>query len=75
MLVITPANLRKQWSQEVEEKFILPTIILEARNSNKMKKDGLRRPFEQKALVICSYQFAARHADELMVIPMAPLTS
>ena len=33
-----------------------------------MKKDFARRPFEQKALVICSYQFAARHADELTVI-------
>ena len=69
ILVITPANLRKQWSQEIEEKFFLPTMILEARNYNKMCKDGVRRPFEQKALVICSYQFAARHADELMVIP------
>jgi ERCC4-related helicase len=69
MLVVTPANLRKQWSQEVEEKFFLPTVILEASNYNKKKKDGVRRPFEQKALVICSYQFAARHADELMVIP------
>ena len=69
ILVITPANLRKQWSQEVEEKFFLPTGILEARNYNKMAKDGVRRPFEQKYIVICSYQFAARHADELMVIP------
>ena len=34
-----------------------------------MAKNGARRPFEQKGLVICSYQFAARHADELMVIP------
>ncbi|MEN5247286.1 SNF2-related protein [Brucella pseudintermedia] len=69
ILVITPANLRKQWSQELEEKFFLPTLILEARNYNKMAKDGIRRPFEQKALVICSFQFAARHAEELMVIP------
>lgn len=69
ILVITPANLRKQWSQELAEKFFLPSIILEARNYNKQKKDGARRPFEQKALVICSYQFAARNADELMVIP------
>src|ERR1700752_3052340 len=45
MLVITPANLRKQWSQEVEEKLFLPTVILEARNYNKLKKDGVRRPF------------------------------
>ncbi|WP_394440174.1 SNF2-related protein [Sphingobium naphthae] len=69
ILVISPANLRKQWSQEVEEKFFLPTGILEARNYNKMAKDGVRRPFEQNHIVICSYQFAARHADELMVIP------
>ena len=69
ILVIAPANLRKQWSQEVEEKFFLPTGILEARNYNKMAKDGIRRPFEQNNIVICSYQFAARHADELMVIP------
>jgi ERCC4-related helicase len=69
ILVITPANLRKQWSQEIEEKFFLPTGILEARNYNKMKKDGARRPFEQPHIVICSFQFAARHAEELMVIP------
>jgi ERCC4-related helicase len=68
ILVITPANLRKQWSQEVEEKFFLPTVILEAKNYNKMAKDGERRPFVQKKLVICSFQFAARHAKELMTI-------
>jgi SNF2 family DNA or RNA helicase len=40
ILVVTPANLRKQWSQELAEKFFLPTTILEARNYNKLKKDG-----------------------------------
>ena len=48
ILVITPANLRKQWSQEIEEKFFLPTIILESRNYNKMSKDGARRPLSRK---------------------------
>jgi len=69
ILIITPANLRKQWAQEMEEKFFLPSLILEAKNYNRMIKDGVRRPFEQKALVICSFQFAARHAEELMVTP------
>jgi superfamily II DNA/RNA helicase len=69
ILIITPANLRKQWSQEIEEKFFLPTLILEARNYNKMSKDGARQPFEQNTLVICSFQFAAGHAEDLMVIP------
>src|SRR3954451_17243297 len=39
ILVITPANLRKQWSQELAEKFFLPSTILEARNYNRMVKD------------------------------------
>lgn len=68
ILVITPANLRKQWSQELAEKFFLPTLILESRNFNKMVKDGVQRPFEQPHVVICSYQFAARHADKLRAI-------
>jgi hypothetical protein len=52
-----------------DEKFFLPTLILESRNYNKIAKDGVRHPFEQKALVICSFHFAARHAKEPMVIP------
>jgi SNF2 family DNA or RNA helicase len=69
ILIITPANLRKQWLQEIEEKFLLPTLILEAKNYNRMGKDGARQPFEHKKQVICSSQFAARHADELIVVP------
>ena len=32
-----------------------------------MVKDGVRHPFEQEVLVLCSFQFAARHNEELMV--------
>lgn len=67
IIIIGPANLRKQWSQEIEEKFFLPTLILEAKNYNRMIKDGVKRPFEQDKIVICSFRFAARHAEELMV--------
>ena len=69
ILIITPANLRKQWSQELEEKFYLPTVILEAKSYNKLIKDGMRRPFERIELIISSFQFAVRHADELTLIP------
>jgi len=69
ILIVGPASLRKQWAQEIEEKFFLPTFIIESRNYNKIIKDGGQRPFEQTAIVICSFQFAARHADELMVTP------
>jgi superfamily II DNA or RNA helicase len=67
ILIICPANLRKQWTQEMAEKFFLPTTILESATYNRMRKDGMRRPLEQPAIVICSYQFAARLSDELMV--------
>ena len=32
LLVITPANLRKQWHQELADKFGLPATILEAKS-------------------------------------------
>lgn len=66
ILIITPANLRKQWTQEMAEKFFLPTVILEAKNYNQLRKSGERRPLERDVMVVCSYQFAAKHADELM---------
>jgi ERCC4-related helicase len=67
ILIICPANLRKQWSQEMAEKFFLPTIILETANYNRMCKEGAKRPFEHATIIICSFQFAARQNKELMV--------
>jgi len=58
LLVIVPANLRKQWSQELADKFFLPSAILEARTFNEEIKKRNLNPFEQAAIVICSYQFA-----------------
>ncbi|MEP3524007.1 MAG: SNF2-related protein [Hyphomicrobiales bacterium] len=69
ILIVGPASLRNQWAQEIEEKFFLPSFIIESRNYKKIMKDGGCRPFEQPAIVICSFQFAVSHADELMVTP------
>src|SRR5262245_61850097 len=40
LLVITPANLRKQWAQELSDKFFLPSVILETRTFNDAVKGG-----------------------------------
>ncbi len=75
LLLIVPATLRKQWSQELEEKFSLPTLILEARNFNQARKEGAGNPFDveiafsEQAVVICSYEFASRKDAELALIP------
>jgi hypothetical protein len=58
LLVIVPANLRMQWSQEMADKFHLPSIILESTSFNQSIASGNLNPFEQSALVICSCHFA-----------------
>ena len=67
ILIITPANLRKQWHQELQEKFGLQGIILEAKSYNAIKKAG-KNPFRQENPVICSYQFAKSKADDIKQI-------
>jgi len=58
LLIILPANLRKQWSQELSDKFHLPSVILESRSFNETIRAGNLNPFAQDAIVLCSYQFA-----------------
>ena len=65
LLVIVPANLRKQWSQELAEKFFLPTVIMESRTFKEEIKKGASNPFAQPAIVICSYQFARTKASDI----------
>lgn len=69
ILVITPSNLRKQWYQELTEKFFLPCRILEARSYNAAIKQGQFRPFEAPEIVICSYQFAKSKAGDVHAQP------
>src|SRR5437660_8513699 len=65
ILVITPSNLRKQWYQELTEKFFLPCRILESKSYNASIKLGKFRPFEVPDVVICSYQFAKGKASDV----------
>jgi len=69
ILIITPSNLRKQWFQELAEKFFLPCRILETKSYNVAIKQGQFRPFEAPEIVICSYQFAKGKAEDVQAIP------
>jgi adenine-specific DNA-methyltransferase len=70
ILIITPSNLRKQWHQELSEKFFLPCTILETRLYNQMTKKGCLEPFEiRDSIVICSYQFAKNKAADITNTP------
>jgi hypothetical protein len=67
LLVICPASLRKQWALELEEKFNLPSVVLDAKTSREFLKKG-QSPLNQKAIVILSYNYANKIRDELKAI-------
>ena len=69
ILVITPSNLRKQWYQELTEKFFLPCRILESKSYNAAIRQGQFRPFEAPEIVICSYHFAKSKAGDVNALP------
>lgn len=63
ILIVAPANLRKQWNQEISDKFFLPSTILEAKSFNEEISKGNFNPFEQtESIVLCSYQFVKSKA-------------
>ncbi|SEH04166.1 SNF2-related protein [Candidatus Venteria ishoeyi] len=74
LLLIVPATLRKQWAQELLDKFELPALILESKNFNQAKKTGVANPFdvqnwqERHAIMIVSYEFASAKQAEVAQI-------
>ncbi|MBN8449415.1 MAG: DEAD/DEAH box helicase family protein [Candidatus Accumulibacter sp.] len=73
ILVITPANLRKQWHQELADKFGIAASLLEAKSYRQAIKDGATNPFDlagnSVTVLICSYQFAAGKAKDVQSVP------
>ena len=74
LLIICPANLRKQWSSELLDKFSLESTILEKRSFDAIVETGNLNPFSTDKIIICSYQFAKakapyiKHTDWDLVI-------
>src|SRR6185437_6003812 len=69
LLVVCPASLRKQWSLELEEKFNLPTIILDAPTYRQLYTGGVSQPFCSDRVVITSIHFASSAQGEVRSIP------
>lgn len=68
ILIITPSNLRKQWYQELAEKFFVPCRILESKPYNAAIRQGQFRPFDGPDIVICSYHFARNKAADVNAV-------
>jgi len=69
LLIICPASLRRQWAQELADKFNLPSQILDAKTWKNRQKEGVYKPLAEKQVIIMSYHYAARLEEQLLVEP------
>lgn len=67
ILIICPASLRRQWAQELLEKFNLPSQILDAKTWKQLEKEGVSNPLNNGNVVIMSYHYAARLETQLLI--------
>lgn len=68
LLVISPASIRKQWALELEEKFNLPTKVIDAKSYREARAEGIPNPFEADAIVITSMHFASRNVGDIRAV-------
>lgn len=68
LLIICPSNLRKQWQQELEDKFFLPSTILEARSFKKAIENGNTNPFDSNKIMIASFHFVTNKANYVQLL-------
>jgi hypothetical protein len=67
LLVIGPASIRKQWALELQEKFNLPTVVLDAKAYREAQREG-RDPLAPGAVLVLSFHYANRLRDDLKAI-------
>lgn len=61
ILIIAPSSLRQQWQQELYEKFLIPSSLLDAKSKERLLQTG-----NSPEVLICSYEFAQRHEQSLI---------
>lgn len=69
LLIICPAALRKQWAQELSDKFNLPATVLDAKTWRSRQSAGEVDPLSTNSILVMSYHYAVRIAEELMLSP------
>jgi superfamily II DNA/RNA helicase len=63
ILIVTPSSLRQQWKQELFEKFMIPSNVLDTKNKEALLATG---SVGQAEVLICSYEFAQRYESTLL---------
>lgn len=61
ILIVAPSSLRQQWQQELYEKFLIPSSLLDAKTKDRFLNEG-----SNPEVLICSYEFAQRHEASMI---------
>ncbi|MBI5641046.1 MAG: DEAD/DEAH box helicase family protein [Nitrospirae bacterium] len=68
IIVVVPASIRKQWQNELIEKFGIPCVIVDGFEYKQAKKSGTTKPFDRDEVVIVSIPFAANKAEDIAAV-------
>ncbi|MBT4431406.1 MAG: DEAD/DEAH box helicase [Nitrospinaceae bacterium] len=69
IIIICPASLRKQWQTELDEKFNLPAVVVDAKTARDMRKRGIINPLDhQSQIVITSFHYANRFRADIRAV-------
>ncbi|WP_299038549.1 SNF2-related protein [uncultured Pseudokineococcus sp.] len=63
ILIVAPSSLRQQWQQELGEKFMIPSAILDPKSKDSLLSHVGSRSAQ---VLICSYEFALRRETSLL---------
>ena len=66
LLIICPAALRKQWAEELLDKFNLPSQVIDSKTYKTIQAGGEAAPLSRDAVSIMSYHYAAKMEDALI---------
>lgn len=68
IIIICPSSLRKQWSQELYDKFFLKSKIIDSQSFKGVHDFTRNNPFDQHEIIICSYHFAKNKEEYIQLV-------
>lgn len=66
LLIICPAALRKQWAQELQDKFNLPSQVIDSKTYKILQDQSDSAPLGKDIISIMSYNYATRVEEALV---------